>query len=125
MVSRSSSVDYLCKYVSVASSYRSQVTNAREGNVQSYILTLDDELASPAVLDDVKSLVYNLGARITHEYSLIRGFTLDAPDELLPLLKQRLLEIETTLGYKVHLERDSQVHTFRNHDESLEKGQRL
>ncbi|QLL34554.1 hypothetical protein HG536_0G04160 [Torulaspora globosa] len=78
---------------------------------------------SSAILDDIKSVVYNMGAKITHEYSLIKGFTMDASDELLPRLKQKLLEIENTFGYRVHLERDSEVHSFRSHDESLEKGE--
>lgn len=82
----------------------------------------DDGLISSSILDDVKSLVYNMGGKITHEYSLIKGFTMDASDEVLPLIKAKLLEVEDRFGYKVYLEQDAQVHTFKNHDESLEKG---
>lgn len=79
-------------------------------------------MTSSAILEDVKSLVYNMGGKITHEYSLIKGFTIDASDDLLPRLKAKLHELENTFGYRVHLERDSEAHTFKSHDESLEKG---
>lgn len=68
-------------------------------------------------MEDVKSLVFNLGGKITHEYSLIKGFTMDVSDDVLPHLKQQLQEAERRFGYKVYLEKDSEVHAFAKHEE--------
>lgn len=64
-----------------------------------------------------------MGGKITHEYSLIKGFTMDASDEALSHIKEKLLEVEDRFGYKVYLEQDAQVHAFKDHEESLEKGE--
>lgn len=87
-------------------------------------MTVDqnDELISSTFLDDIKSLVHDLGGKITHEYSLIKGFTMDASDDVLPRLKKKLQEVESEFGYKVNLERDSEVYCFESHDKSMEKG---
>lgn len=47
---------------------------------------------------------------------------MDASDDVLPRIKDKLLEVEDRFGYKVYLEQDSQVHAYQDHDESLEKG---
>lgn len=83
----------------------------------SYILSFDE--SSRALPQNVweKALGFadELGVKITHEYSLIKGFTLDVPEEVLPKLKKKLADLERDYGVKGHLEEDNLVHAFQEH----------
>ncbi|CCH58940.1 hypothetical protein TBLA_0B00970 [Henningerozyma blattae CBS 6284] len=85
----------------------------------SYILTFDNhgQDIRPQFFSDIKEQIKKLGGQITHEYTLIQGFTIDLRQEVLTPLKMKLADIEKTLGYKVYLEKDPEVHTFGNNHE--------
>lgn len=42
---------------------------------------------------------------------------MDVSDDVLPHLKQQLQEIESRFGFKIYLEKDSEVHAFAKHEE--------
>ncbi|EJS43374.1 YHR138C [Saccharomyces arboricola H-6] len=97
-------------------------TMAQASSLSSYIVTFPktDNVATEQdnIIEDVKKYVVDIGGKITHEYSLIKGFTVDLPDndEVLDSLKERLNYIENEFGTKFNLEKDSEVHALnRDH----------
>ncbi|CAI4053427.1 hypothetical protein SUVZ_15G2940 [Saccharomyces uvarum] len=95
---------------------------AQASSLSSYIVTFpksDTDLAEENnVIEDVKKFVVGIGGKITHEYSLIKGFTVDLPDngQVLDSLKERLSYVENKFGTKCNLEKDSEVHALnRDH----------
>ncbi|CAI4512825.1 ASN_HP2_G0023790.mRNA.1.CDS.1 [Saccharomyces cerevisiae] len=91
-------------------------------SLSSYIVTFPktDNMATDqnSIIEDVKKYVVDIGGKITHEYSLIKGFTVDLPDsdQILDGLKERLSYIESEYGAKCNLEKDSEVHALnRDH----------
>lgn len=95
---------------------------AQTSSLSSYIVTFPktDNIATDqnSIIEDVKKYVVDIGGKITHEYSLIKGFTVDLPDsdQVLDSLKERLSYIESKFGTKCNLEKDSEVHALnRDH----------
>ncbi|SCU87181.1 LADA_0E02498g1_1 [Lachancea dasiensis] len=83
---------------------------------QSYILTIDEQQpAWKAKLDDLKSLVKQAGGRITHEYSLVKGFSMELPAESSKGIVDRLESFASRLKCKLHIEQDQEVHAFGGH----------
>ncbi|CAI1731451.1 hypothetical protein SEUBUCD646_0O03040 [Saccharomyces eubayanus] len=95
---------------------------AQASSLSSYIVTFpksDTVLEEENnIIEDVKKYVVEIGGKITHEYSLIKGFTVDLPDnsQVLDSLTERLSYIENKFGAKCNLEKDSEVHALnRDH----------
>ncbi|CAI4063949.1 uncharacterized protein SKDI_08G1840 [Saccharomyces kudriavzevii IFO 1802] len=95
---------------------------AQASSLSSYIVTFPkpDTIATDqdSIIEDVKKFVIDVGGTITHEYSLIKGFTVDLPDseQVLDSLKEKLDYIEDKFGTKCNLEKDSEVHALnRDH----------
>lgn len=84
----------------------------------SYILTIDEngQVIESTFLDDIKLLVDKLGGEITHEYMLIKGFTLDLSDDMVPTLQEKLQEIKDKFNCHIFLEKDSEVHAYSAHE---------
>ena len=82
----------------------------------SYILTFSkyniDEVVPASFVETVKSLLTGFGGKITHEYVLIKGFTVDLPSDAIPTLKKKLSLIGKEFEYNFNLEKDSEVHAF-------------
>ncbi|CAI4039513.1 hypothetical protein SMKI_08G1810 [Saccharomyces mikatae IFO 1815] len=95
---------------------------SQASSLSSYIVTFPktDDVATNqnSIIEDVKKYVVDMGGKITHEYSLIKGFTADLPDndKVLGNLKDHLEDIENKFGTKCNLEKDSEVHALnRDH----------
>ncbi|EDO18309.1 hypothetical protein Kpol_1039p60 [Vanderwaltozyma polyspora DSM 70294] len=85
----------------------------------SYILTFGnsgDEVIPNSFITEVKNIVSEFGGKVTHEYALIKGFTMDIPSDVVPNLKQKLELVEKKFGYSFNLERDSEVHALVGHE---------
>ncbi|KAF9693223.1 hypothetical protein N0V95_008512 [Ascochyta clinopodiicola] len=66
-----------------------------------YNVTLKPE-ASPEELQNAKKEVESKGGKITHEFSLIKGFTAELPDDLVSTFES---------NDKITVEKDSEVTT--------------
>ncbi|CAR21625.1 uncharacterized protein KLTH0B06314g [Lachancea thermotolerans CBS 6340] len=87
---------------------------ATANNVKSYILTLDDnQPALAGKIQDLKSFVQQVGGKITHEYSLIKGFSLQLPADDSSDILQKIESFGEKLSCKLNLEQDQEVHTFK------------
>ncbi|CUS22358.1 LAQU0S05e03576g1_1 [Lachancea quebecensis] len=87
---------------------------AASNNVKSYILTLDDNQSALAnKIQDLKSFVQEVGGKITHEYSLIKGFSLQLPADDTSDILQKIERFGEKLSCKLNLEQDQEVHTFK------------
>ncbi|CCE63693.1 hypothetical protein TPHA_0F02110 [Tetrapisispora phaffii CBS 4417] len=85
----------------------------------SYILTFNepsgDVIVPTSFMDDLKSIIKEFGGKVTHEYTLIRGFTIDMSSSNISGLKSRLTTIGNEFGYSFNIEQDSDVHAIANH----------
>ncbi|SCV05239.1 LANO_0H03114g1_1 [Lachancea nothofagi CBS 11611] len=85
-------------------------------HAKSYILTLDENQAAwKGKLDDLKSLIKQTGGRITHEYSLVKGFSMELPSDRSKGIVEKLESFAEKLKCKLHIEEDQEVHTFSGH----------
>lgn len=66
-------------------------------------------------LSKFKELVKEAGGSITHEYSLIKGFSMQLPFDFTDGVIKKLNAAADELGNNFHLERDSEVHVFSGH----------
>ncbi|AQZ16985.1 YHR138C [Zygosaccharomyces parabailii] len=82
----------------------------------SYIITVDPSDVQVSVVDDLKSKVKSLGGYITHEYTLIKGFSAELDDAKISGLQALIKQVELKTGCFVRVEKDSEVHTFAGHD---------
>ncbi|CEP60999.1 uncharacterized protein LALA0_S02e04478g [Lachancea lanzarotensis] len=80
-----------------------------------YILTLDedDQDAWKGKLDDFKSLVKQTGGKITHEYSLVKGFSMELPSAHSSDIVKKLLNFAQKLHCKLNIEEDQEVHAVK------------
>ncbi|SCU96774.1 LAME_0F17392g1_1 [Lachancea meyersii CBS 8951] len=80
---------------------------------KSYILTLEeDQEAWKGKLDDLKSLVKQTGGKITHEYSLVKGFSMEIPSSHSTDVLERLEKFAQKLKFKLNIEQDQEVHAM-------------
>jgi len=66
-----------------------------------YNVTLKEN-ASPTELEKAKELVKSKGGVIKHEFTLIKGFTVEIPDDSVSILQS---------NEHIHVEEDSEVKT--------------
>lgn len=93
------------------------LTHLASADTLSYIVTFGDGSEIPfTALDQVKELVKELGGRITHEYSLIKGFSLEVPSSASSEIITQLDHLKEKLGCGIQIEKDSEVHAFGGHD---------
>lgn len=84
---------------------------------RSYILSFD-ETAKKVPIDvweEAKSTIGALGGKVTHEYSLIRGFSLELDDRVKEHVERVIQVMESKYGVKAHLEEDKLVHAAKEH----------
>lgn len=60
--------------------------------------------------DELIQTVHDLQGKITHEYTLFNGFSLDLPDNTITVLK----DINDKLLWGLTIEEDQQVHAYAN-----------
>lgn len=95
-----------------------------QGAWKSYILTLDgdDDHRATSALEDLKSRLIEFGGSITHEYTLIKGFTIDLPEQSIPQIQNILDKAYEKYGYDCRLEPDVKVHSPAFEHDVLEFG---
>lgn len=82
----------------------------------SYIVTVNPIDVPASVVDELKSMVTSIGGRITHEYTLIKGFSLNLDGANVSRLQALIKQVESNTGCFVRVEKDTEVHTFAGHD---------
>ncbi|CAR29294.1 hypothetical protein ZYGR_0Z02170 [Zygosaccharomyces rouxii] len=82
----------------------------------SYIITIEQTDVPSSFLDSLKEKVHDVGGYVTHEFSLIKGFTAELDDTEVSKLQGQIKQAELKSGYSVHIEKDSEVHTFARHE---------
>ncbi|GAV55585.1 hypothetical protein ZYGR_0AV02170 [Zygosaccharomyces rouxii] len=82
----------------------------------SYIITVEQTDVPSSFIDSLKQRVNDVGGYITHEFSLIKGFTAELDDSEVSKLQGQVKQAELKSGYYVHIEKDSEVHTFARHE---------
>ncbi|GCF00274.1 hypothetical protein ZYGM_000468 [Zygosaccharomyces mellis] len=82
----------------------------------SYVVTVEQTDVPSSFIDSLKQRVKDVGGYITHEFSLIKGFTAELDDTEVSKLQGQVKQAELTSGYFVHIEKDSEVHTFARHE---------
>lgn len=84
---------------------------------RSYILSFDESVKQvPAgAWNEVKQTIGDLGGRITHEYSLFRGFSLELGDDVKEHVDHVIDVLENKYGVKAHLEEDKLVQAAKGH----------
>lgn len=82
----------------------------------SYIVSVDQADVPSNFIETLKQRVHDVGGYVTHEFSLIKGFTADLEDNEISKLQGQIKQAELKSGYSVHIEKDSEVHTFARHE---------
>lgn len=84
----------------------------------SYIITVDHNDVPSSFMDTLKQKVKDVGGYVTHEFSLIQGFTAELDDSEVSKLQGQVKQAEMKSGYFVKIEKDSEVHTYAKHEHS-------
>ncbi|SCU92503.1 LAFA_0F11034g1_1 [Lachancea sp. 'fantastica'] len=64
-------------------------------------------------LDDFKSLVKQAGGKITHEYSLVKGFSMELPSAHSSDIVNQLSKYAKKLQCNLNIEQDQEVHAMK------------
>ena len=81
-------------------------------------MTLEENQSTlQAKIDDLKSLVKQAGGKITHEYSLIQGFSMELPAKHSSTIVEKIERLGKKLKCKFSLEPDQEVHAFEGPEE--------
>ncbi|SCU80086.1 LAMI_0B00760g1_1 [Lachancea mirantina] len=91
--------------------------SAREAvPVESYILTLESQpLSIEKTLTDLQNVVKSAGGKITHEYSLIKGFSMEVPKTTAKSILKHLEMVASRARCKLNLEPDQEIHANSVH----------
>ena len=85
-------------------------------STNSYILSFEkSELMTskvPEVLTNLKSLVNEFNGKVTHDFSLINGFSFEMPDDYFVGLKSKINSFAQTIGTRINIEKDQEIHAF-------------
>lgn len=84
---------------------------------RSYILSFDESVKQVPqnVWDEAKRTIDDLGGKVTHEYSLFRGLSLELDDRMKENIDHVIDVLGDKYGVVAHLEEDKLVHTAKGH----------
>ncbi|KAF3926788.1 hypothetical protein ABW21_db0209723 [Orbilia brochopaga] len=92
----------------IAYDYNGQSSQAEAKS--SFLISFPDG-APAAVVSDVMNKLENLGASITHEYSTITAFAIEAPQSVVNYFKENV-QPQVAAGWKPTIEADRLVSAF-------------
>lgn len=85
---------------------------------ENYIISVDtgDANAANNVMSDLKNVITKFNGVITHEYSLINGYSAEIPENVATGLQNALNVWGDKTGYTVNFEKDQEVHALPTHE---------